>query len=181
MNSVTSALPIPESTTNFCCDGRLGNIKRFNSELGELGRIYIEDPWKDIREGKGEDTNPDLIIFSNGKLLCWDAKYKRMEENWSPSRNDQYQIFAYSHLLSYTLKDEGNKKQFTPKHVALVYPINMVEHTVSKTYSRGGESGGECTLRKILLPFPSDNDVNSEEDWESYLQNLSDIISKLIC
>ena len=56
--------------------------------------IVKDRPWEQLGD---VPLRPDLIVRANGGLVLLDAKYKR--SSGPPSRDDQFQLFAYSHLI----------------------------------------------------------------------------------
>ena len=55
------------------------------------------DPWISHPRVVRSNTHPDNIAFRDRSMFVVDAKYKTPKT--APSRDDQYQMFAYSHLV----------------------------------------------------------------------------------
>jgi 5-methylcytosine-specific restriction endonuclease McrBC regulatory subunit McrC len=149
------------------------NVKTFN-------------PWHRIEAERDiSRTSPDLLLFDGHRLICWDAKYKQTNV---PSRPDQYQIFSYSHLLQYS-----SKNQTIPvSHVGLVYPSESP--TISLDHQRGPfENEGNAysegipdtqaspvVLNILKMPFPMPQHLINEDQWNSYLNKLSEAIGNAL-
>ena len=117
-------------------------------------------------------------MFDGRKLICWDAKYKQTR---SPSRADQYQIFSYSHLVSLNRISQ----QLPIKQVALVYPdtefsrsVDYIRGPIREGNSEPSESGRDgqvldVRLNILSMPFPMPTDLENDEQWNLYLNNLN--------
>ncbi len=148
--------------------------------------VNISNPWRGVESNRDTSrTSPDLLMFDGRTLICWDAKYKQTD---SPSRADQYQIFSYSHLVSLNII----RQKIPIKQVALVYPD--IEFSTSVDYLRGPNqsrssepsmaswNGNDHTVRLNILkmPFPMPNNLESDDKWNIYLNDLKRQISSAL-
>jgi len=125
-------------------------------------RHATSDPW--LAPGRSRPgTRPDNIGRYRGQLWVVDAKYKTLAPEAAPTRDDQYQMFAYSHLVE--LDDQAVKR------VALVYPG---EGEVLRW--RRGRTPNEAPVHLLALqiPFPSPAEVRSAGTWHSYLDRAAE-------
>jgi 5-methylcytosine-specific restriction endonuclease McrBC regulatory subunit McrC len=125
-----------------------------------------EDPWKrhPISIASRVTTAPDNIAFDGASVFVIDAKYKT--PNSAPSRDDQYQMFAYTHLV----RSSGREV----RAAVLVYP-----GTATPTeWIRGRDISGEpVRLYAVQMPFPAPSDLVTQRAWGSYLNRCGDALS----
>lgn len=124
------------------------------------------DPWV-VSAGQAMHTRPDNLAHRDGELWVVDAKYK-LPSHGMPSRDDQYQMFAYSHLTTL-----GGK---LPRYVLLIYP-GVGE---PKAFSRGGSASESCGLLTVTLPFPTRRQVRAATSWSAYLDETGNVLSETI-
>ena len=87
----------------------------------------------------------------------------RIKHQAAPSRDDQYQMFAYSHLV----KGSGRNVQAA----VLVYP----GQDPTAQWLRGRDDGPDpVRLFSVYLPFPQPPDLLSHDSWERYLRGIGD-------
>ncbi len=105
-------------------------------------------------------TRPDNIALQRSSIFVVDAKYKMAV---APSRDDQYQMFAYSHLV----KGSGRNVQAA----VLVYP----GQGQTAQWLRGRDDGPDpVRLFSVYLPFPQPPTWCSHDSWERYLRGIGD-------
>ncbi|MGW5075803.1 5-methylcytosine restriction system specificity protein McrC [Rhodococcus sp. NPDC004095] len=121
----------------------------------KIDRDMVEDPWIGAVEGVRSRTYPDLLAGSSDEFWIVDAKYKIRNEASAPSRDDQYQMFAYSHLVT--------DLRTAPRTVVLVYP----GEGAPRRWDRGGT--GSAILIACSISFPGPEDVRSKAAWDRYL------------
>jgi hypothetical protein len=122
------------------------------------------DPWLAAGEPQS-GTRPDNIGRYGDQLWVVDAKYKTPAAGSGPSRDDQYQMFAYSHLVR--LDDQA------VTHVALVYPGSGA----SRVWRRGRTPGeDDCLLLSLKIPFPRPGEVRSATTWQHYLDRAGETL-----
>jgi 5-methylcytosine-specific restriction endonuclease McrBC regulatory subunit McrC len=142
---------------------RRGGFSAVLNEPGQTSKT-ASDPWVRTRS-EASRTYPDNVAWRAGELWVVDAKYKLRQA--SPTREDQYQTFAYSHLVQ--------MRGRSPRHVALIYPD--VGQTIS--WVRGGvQSSEDCLLHSIGVPFPSRSDVRSPTAWQRYVESASEYLDR---
>jgi 5-methylcytosine-specific restriction endonuclease McrBC regulatory subunit McrC len=118
------------------------------------------DPWL-TATGEGSRTRPDNLALHGNQLWVVDAKYKLHGDLPWPQRDDQYQMFAYSHLVEH----DGR----VPSHVALIYP----GRGEPRIWRRGRSPADfPCTLHALQIPFPEPGTVRNPADWETYLDSV---------
>lgn len=123
----------------------------------------MADPWIMTSGGR---TTPDNVARTPIEVFVVDAKYKTPKEN-TPSRDDQYQMFAYSHLV----RDQGRDV----RAAVLVYPGR--EET--KTWFRGrDETERPVELFAVQVPFPMPNDLIAAAAWSSYLDRVAALLAE---
>ncbi|WP_374228167.1 5-methylcytosine restriction system specificity protein McrC [Rhodococcus qingshengii] len=136
---------------------------RTNSQPATTRRSWVEDPWVDIDDRTNSHTYPDVLAVDGEHLWIIDAKYKQRDGASAPSRDDQYQLFAYSHLASST--------RSTKISAVLVYPgIGEV-----RRWSRSGDNG--AALYACSVPFPQPPDLQNSQSWEQYLGRTASRLS----
>lgn len=133
-----------------------------------------EDPWLPFPKAlmqsvAGSSTRPDNIAATAGTLLVFDAKYKTVTE--APGRADQYQMFAYSHLVQ--------RLDAQVSAVVLVYPVERV----TDTWRRGRDHPlSPVRLYAVGVPFPDPADLVGPA-WPRYLRRsggaLADAVGAL--
>ena len=126
----------------------------------------VPPPWDG---GKSAHSDPDWLVRVGDAVWCLDAKYKEPPANRSPSRNDLYQLYAYSHLASW----DG----VPPGRLALVYPDRAPAMQRWSQYGRNPKQPGGPTLDTLSLPFPKPSDVVSEALWRRYVKTVGDEIA----
>ncbi|MEU8407998.1 hypothetical protein AB0C19_17570 [Micromonospora sp. NPDC048842] len=113
----------------------------------------------------GADAFPDFMFRSSRRVVVADAKYK-LHTGGTPSSDDGYQLFSYSHLAS--LAGQASD-------LALVlYP------------TRGGGSPQQLKLERlrdrdyplwlVRLPFPTPGDLRRQGSWSAFLAQLAQTI-----
>lgn len=129
----------------------------FESVL-EQARQLTSDPW--VRQPMTySQTYPDNIARTARNLFIVDAKYKTPPTGKSPSRDDQYQMFAYSHLV----RDDPR----IIRAAVLVYP-GAADRSV---WLRGRDESGPLPVELIVvqIPFPAPRDIATPRAWGDYL------------
>lgn len=118
---------------------------------------FTVDPWVSSAKVVSH-TYPDNVARRHDDVFIVDAKYKTPGSSFSPSRDDQYQMFAYSHLV-----------RDSPRQVraaVLVYPGDAVK----ARWLRGRDSRAQpVELFAVQIPFPGSSDVASRSAWAAYL------------
>ncbi|MEV0713335.1 hypothetical protein [Asanoa sp. NPDC050611] len=123
----------------------------------------VEDPWLSDRPTRGKSTRPDNVAWRGQDMWVVDAKYKDRASGSSPERGDQYQMFAYSHLIA----RPGN----TLRRAVLVYPGDAP----ARSWRRGRDDSE--TPRRLIaarIPFPTATQARSSNEWERYLNAAAD-------
>lgn len=114
---------------------------------------------------------PDILVTDPSWVL--DAKYKGSRTSlrqFTPSPPDQYQIFAYSHVVK-----PGNRPA---ARCGLLIPLRRgAKQEDAKVYSRGGE-GRPCDLHVLGADFPEGADLSSELAFAAYLSEAGASLSK---
>lgn len=124
--------------------------------------VAVEAPWLALGATDRADTLPDLLVVGGGDLWCGDAKYKLLTGN--ATRDDLYQMFAYSHLARTTVGSRGVTR------VALLYPASHGQPPgVVATLRR--RPGADLDLNLVALPWPSQDECQS--DLDPYLRRLA--------
>lgn len=119
----------------------------------------VRRPW--VTEGR--PLAPDVVAQANGDLhLIVDAKYK--QPGSAPAMDDQYQLFAYSHLVKF-----GSAG---PSHCVLAYPDYGPPTTLIDA-PRAGNGTAPPRLRALRIPFPSANDVQGSAEWLNFVNRAS--------
>lgn len=110
-------------------------------------------PWA----GLGGTSRPDIMVAVGSLVWCIDAKYKRLAPEAQPSKADQYQLFAYSHLAGHR----------APDLCVLAYPCRGAAR--QRRYVRN-PAAAALPLVVLQLPFPSPAQVRTEACWHAYLE-----------
>lgn len=136
-------------------------------EQGRGQSGLTEDPWKrhPISVTNRVSTSPDNIAFEGTSVFVVDAKYKTPP--LAPSRGDQYQMFAYTHLV----KSSGHEV----RAAVLVYPG---EGPTSEWVRGRDMTGDPVRLLAVQMPFPKPVDLISERAWASYLARCAQVLSR---
>jgi 5-methylcytosine-specific restriction endonuclease McrBC regulatory subunit McrC len=123
-------------------------------------RTLTSDPWLQNPVAVSR-TAPDNVAHTASDIFVVDAKYKTPSVKEGPSRDDQYQMFAYSHLV-----------RDLPRQVraaVLVYPGG----SASARWLRGPDGDlakNAVQLFAVQLPFPSRSEVATSQAWARYLK-----------
>lgn len=121
----------------------------------------VADPWLSDPPTPAS-TRPDNVAWRGDDIWIIDAKYKMPSVGPAPARADQYQMFAYSHLVA----DPG-----TVQCVVLVYP--GVGPT--QTWQRGPDQHDQRPhLLTLRIPFPHADQVRTETTWQEYLDGAAE-------
>ncbi|MGI5179502.1 5-methylcytosine restriction system specificity protein McrC [Dactylosporangium sp. CA-152071] len=117
----------------------------------------VADPWVD-NPLKPSESRPDNVAWHGPTIWIADAKYKTLAASKPPDRNDQYQMFAYTHLLDDT---EGNVER-----ALLIYP----GEGTTRTWRRGRDAAPTpVRLSTVRIPFPQPEDARTATAWDTYL------------
>jgi hypothetical protein len=145
-------------------------VSRSRAQVG----LEILHPWKNNPHSPHQRSStiaPDIVFFDGAKLFCWDAKYKFL--NHGPTRDDSYQMFAYSHLVRY----QHTKKKESPAALALLYPtIHSPRRPTLMIRNPGGNVGLKC----VEMPFPTRIDVQTPNSWNQFLKSLATEIYRVM-
>ena len=147
--------------------GGLQTLRRagFDSVLTQA-RELTEDPWISPPVVVSH-TYPDNVARRLDDVFIVDAKYKTPLPSSSPSRDDQYQMFAYSHLV-----------RDSPKQVraaVLVYPGDGIK----ARWLRGRDAQAQpVELFAAQIPFPRPSEVSTSVAWNSYLTLAGDRLAQ---
>ncbi|MFD3810687.1 hypothetical protein [Rhodococcus sp. NPDC058639] len=128
-----------------------------------LSTGVVADPWSG-KADSGSRTFPDLVAQFGDDLVVIDAKYKLRNSLVAPSRDDQYQMFAYSHLVA----DEGRR----PSRVMLIYPGTGP----TARWYRGPDS--TIPLDAYSIPFPQPGDARTDAAFAQYLDRAGMDLAK---
>ena len=127
---------------------------------GPEQRGLVIDPWIGHPLQVATTTRPDNIALQRSSIFVVDAKYKLAV---APSRDDQYQMFAYSHLV----KGSGRNGR------AAVLALSGSDPTAQ--WRRGRDDGPDpVRLFSVYLPFPQPPDLLSHDSWERYLRGIGE-------
>ncbi len=135
------------------------------SQLVDLNRgdespFTVSRPWSQMAVAE-RPPRPDLLFSTGDGWWVVDAKYKRINGG-SPSTDDQYQVFAYSHLTEPAISNFG-----------LIYPQTKRGSLGRGPYVRAMQP--ECSLWVQQLQFPTADDVVS--GWRNYLNEAATLIA----
>jgi 5-methylcytosine-specific restriction endonuclease McrBC regulatory subunit McrC len=122
----------------------------------------VVDPWlSDPPAPTG--THPDNVAWRGADIWIIDAKYKTPPPGKPPSRDDQYQMFAYSHLVA--------DPDSSVRSAVLVYP----GQGPTRTWQRGRDDRDDPRrLLAVRIPFPQPDQVHTATAWESYLEQATE-------
>ena len=135
------------------------------SELVDLNRgdespLSVARPWSQMSVAE-RPPRPDLLFRTDDGWWVVDAKYKRLNGG-NPSTDDQYQVFAYSHLAQPLIARLG-----------LVYPQAERGSLSRGPYARSIQA--DCSLWVQQLQFPTHQEV--VVGWRNYLDQSAMLIS----
>ena len=120
--------------------------------------LTVKRPWVQLGSS-GDPPRPDLVLRDDSGWWIIDAKYKRLGSGRLPEIDDQYQMFAYSHL---TTAPEVER-------LALVYPDDGVDRVRTGPFVRAVDDGSRLWVHSI--PFPTPDEV--VRGWDEYLEAAS--------
>ena len=131
--------------------------------------VNADQSWDNL----GNPPDADIVVSTTKRLYIFDAKYKiNGRNNQKSSKTEEYQMFAYSHLIT---KHEKQGPLFgQPKrHVGLVYPTFNATSS-NGPHNRGGiiADGTSCTLSTYYLNFPQPKNVQDEQSWEGCMNEI---------
>lgn len=110
-------------------------------------------------------SSPDFMFRSAHRVVVADAKYK-VAGGATPSSQDGYQIFAYSHLA--TLGEH-------PSNLAiLIYPVPAGHQPDQIELERLRDRG--YALWQVRLPFPTRADIQSQSNWSAHIARMAGTI-----
>ena len=137
----------------------------FDAVFPQANRLTV-DPWVTSAVVVSH-TYPDNVARRSNDLFIVDAKYKTPASNKGPSRDDQYQMFAYSHLV-----------RDSPREVraaVLVYPGEAVK----ARWLRGRDMRQHpVELFSIQVPFPRPQEVATRLAWHAYLDAAGERVGR---
>lgn len=120
-------------------------------------RGLTQDPWISVPP-RPANTRPDNVAWSGGRVIVVDAKYKQPSAFTQPERGDQYQMFAYTHLV----RDHSHGVAAA----VLVYPGQPGR----RVWLRGRDHSSEpVRLFAAHMPFPHPEQIRNRPDWTNYL------------
>lgn len=124
-----------------------------------------EHPWIARPPGPSR-ARPDNVAMRDSEVFVVDAKYKTPPDGGSPLRSDQYQMFAYTHLV----RDDPRRV----RAAVLVYPGAAKK----QTWLRGRDDASTpIKLFSVSIPFPLPVDLSSPSAWASYLERSAERLS----
>lgn len=132
-------------------------------DQAQLDGQTVVDPWQGAQQS-GPRTYPDFVTDLGKTLVVVDAKYKMRDRCSAPTRDDQYQMFAYSHLVA-------NGARSVLRSV-LVYP-GIGEPA---RWTRGRDSS--VALDVCSIPFPAPVDVRDGRTWDRYLDRSGSLLAQ---
>jgi 5-methylcytosine-specific restriction endonuclease McrBC regulatory subunit McrC len=145
--------------------------------IAHVDTTLAPSPWRPDPGSPGARySRPDFLLrigaHPNDRVWCLDAKYKLLAKSAAPDRSDQYQIFAYSHLVQ--ISGPGNQEV---SDAALLYAGSVDEPArVLASYKRE-RSSKRVPLVVVRLPFPTASIVGNDALWNDYLAKLgSDLL-----
>ena len=123
-------------------------------------RDLTSDPWVQLPHAYSR-TAPDNVARRRQEVFIVDAKYKVRPAGKAPSRDDQYQMFAYSHLV----RDMPREV----KAAVLVYPGNSPR----VEWIRGRDEGSSEPVRLFVvqIPFPTPVQVSTPRAWTRFIRD----------
>lgn len=135
------------------------------SDLTDLNRgdqspLSLSRPWSSMQVVERQ-PRPDLLFRTAAGWWVMDAKYKRLGAGM-PSIEDQYQVFAYSHLA-----------QPVVPSLALAYPQSERGLVRKGPYFRSIEPS--CSLWVDQIQFPTPYDVVTR--WHEYLKETAALLA----
>jgi hypothetical protein len=129
----------------------------------------VVDPWLSDPPAKGSSTRPDNVAWRGRDIWVVDAKYKDGAHSASPERGDQYQMFAYSHLVA--------EPDSVLRRAVLIYPGDAP----ARSWRRGRDhSSRPRRLIAARIPFPTSEQARSTNGWEGYLETAAVAFAKAI-
>jgi hypothetical protein len=128
----------------------------------------VVDPWLPDTPVRKPKTRPDNVAWQGSAMWVVDAKYKDPPPKAAPERDDQYQMFAYSHLVV----APGS----TVRHVALVYP----GQAPTRSWRRGRDTQNPRRLIVTRIPFPSPEQARSDAAWRKYIADAAGAFAAVV-
>ena len=161
-------------------------------DLGKDSFVKTHVKTKQSWTGRGGQPDADLVAKTNECLYIFDAKYKiNGRYNKSPTKGEEYQMFAYSHLLP--AKKTSLRANIEGIHLGLVYPTfspkdypnnryinegkDKSKHTKENlsTFNRGSYdriADTQCTLSIYYVDFPNRHDVETQNTWRAKIKSI---------
>lgn len=136
-------------------------------------------------DGRGSQPDSDLVAKFDRCLFIFDAKYKMNGRNEkTPTKAEEYQMFAYSHLLPAHKNKSFLRSDIDGIHLGLVYPTftpqsypkNRYTENTQNTFRRGSydhHSDAHCTLSIYYIAFPSTDDVVNLKKWNEKMKEIA--------
>lgn len=130
--------------------------------------VSVPAPWAPVGSIPAEpltEAFPDFMFRSSSRVVVADAKYK-LGVAETPSAQDGYQLFAYSHVA--TLNGQVSDL------AVILYPARSSgrprQHELERLRDR------KFPLWLVRLPFPTRADLHSQGGWSSYVAQLGSTI-----
>ena len=102
-------------------------------------------------------------------LYIFDAKYKISgRNNQKPSKGEEYQMFAYSHLIT---KHQEQLFEQPTRHVGLVYPTFNATSKVRTRVVVLSQKRASHPIR-ILSQFYQPKDVQDAQSWKDCMNKI---------
>lgn len=136
--------------------------------------VSVPAPWtspaKQWVESQGAVTKafPDFMFRLPHRVAVADAKYK-LGVHDSPSSQDGYQLFAYSHLATL----DGQASDFA----LILYPLRSGRQPHQLKLERLRDR--DYPLWLVSLPFPTRTDLQSRGSWSSFVARLAGALREL--
>lgn len=140
---------------------RQAGLETFDGNRDEQLPLRVKRPWVGLGS---RPPRPDLVVGDGDQWAVLDAKYK--DVLGTPSIDDLYQMFAYSHLAS---DDEGGPVT----SLGIVYPTRSDGAVgIAGPYLRDGDHAAE--LGVYYVRYPSLHDCRS--DWKLFLTAQANLL-----
>jgi len=161
-------------------------------DLGKNSFVKTHVKTKQSWTGRGGQPDADLVAKTNDCLYIFDAKYKISGRyNKSPTKGEEYQMFAYSHLLP--AKKPSLRANIEGIHLGLVYPTFSPKDYPNNRYINEGKDKSkdtkenlstfnrgsydriadtQCTLSIYYVDFPNRHDVETQNTWRAKIKSI---------
>lgn len=140
----------------------------------------LKPPWLGMAKKK-----PDLVFTRDARRWVLDAKYKDREKPPAPDRDEQYQLYVYSHLPPAQGEQPWPERGLasgliyaSPQHTAVQHSKVWPREPLWSVPTASGMNKPTVFLATFTVPFPGDSQLESDASWRSWIAEQGEALEK---